>query len=99
MVYIPYEVVERYMRRKWVEAQKENPALPEPTVQEVNIQWFKWLDFVPNSSLDLERFQQMFPLPDRYRIQYRVLKEFTGQLTKKRSKYEPIAQPLGEEPE
>ena len=99
MVYIPYEVVERYMRRKWIEAKAENPALPEPTVQEVNIQWFKWLDFVPNSSLDLERFQQMFPASDRYTIEYRMLSEFKGKPVKKKTKDEPIAQPLGEEPE
>ena len=84
------------MLHKWEEALKENPSLPRPTTHEINIQWFVWLDWVPNNSMDLDNFKQRFPVPDRYQIQYRVLKEFTGQLTKKRSKYEPIAQPLGE---
>lgn len=98
MVYVPWKVAERYMLHKWEEALKENPSLPRPTKCDINIQWFVWLDWVPNNSLDMDRFQQMFPIGDRHHIQYRVLKEFTGQLTKKRSKYEPIAQPLGEEP-
>jgi len=87
------------MIRKWEEARKENPSLPRPTKFDINIQWFKWLDWVPTSSMDLNSFQQMFTMQDRGHIQYRVLKEFTRQPVKKRSKYEPIAQPLGDEPE
>jgi len=87
------------MLHKWEEALKENPNLPRPTKHEINIQWFLWLDWVPNSSMDLDNFKQRFSRLDSNQIQYRVLKEFTRQPVKKRSTYEPIAQPLGEEPE
>ena len=85
---------------KWEDALKENPGLPRPTIKEIDVQWFKWLDWVPNSSLDLEGFKQMFSRLDRDKIQYRVTREFTGQPVKKKEKnqYVSLAQPIGEEP-
>ena len=99
MVYIPWEVAEDYMLNKWRENLKENPNAPRPTKIDINRQWFTWLDWVPESSLELERFRERFPVADRHKIEYRMVTEFKMPLPKKRRQEPtPIAEPLGDEP-
>ena len=98
MVYIPWEVAERYMLHKWEEALKENPRLPRPTKTDINIKWFQWLDWVPSSSLELGNFVATLPYYDRGKVQFRMVSEYKRQPVKRKLDSTPIAQPLGDEP-
>ena len=65
MVYVPYEVVRRWMLEKWRLKKNELPDTPPLTVLDIRIEWFKILDWVPESFEDFERFSNQFNWQDR----------------------------------
>ena len=97
MVYVPWKVVEKVMLRKWEAAKREN--LPRPTRTDINIQWFKWLEYYPLSTLEYERFLQEFTWDERTKIEFRPVFPFRATTPRSRPDTTPIAQPMGEEPE
>jgi len=95
MVYIPWAVVKRYMMRR----RREDPSQPKPSISDIDIQWYRWLDWCPPSSEEFERFKLRFPPRDREQIYFRVVHEFRKPVEKRRPQsYRPIAEPLGDEP-
>ena len=67
MVYVPYEVVRRWMLERWGLKKKELPDTPPLTASDIRIEWFKILDWVPESYEDFERFRNQF-LHDRDKV-------------------------------
>ena len=68
MVYVPYEVVRRWMLERWGLKKKELPDTPPLTLSDISIEWFKILDWVPESSEDFERFRNQFGSQDRNKV-------------------------------
>ena len=71
MVYIPYDVVKRWMMEKHRRLLDENPNVEPLYTFDVKIQWFKWLEWIPNSQEEFEKFRNQFPIQDRGTIHCR----------------------------
>ncbi|MEM4246487.1 MAG: hypothetical protein QW390_04240 [Candidatus Bathyarchaeia archaeon] len=97
MVYVPYVVAKEWMMARWEEARKHNPSLPRPTPQEIKIQWLKWLDYYPLSTLELEKFKTIFSPEDRNKILFRVAGEYKASPT--RDRRQPAEHPIAGEPD
>jgi len=96
MVYVPWKVVEKVMLRKW-EAKDENPDLPRPTKTDINIQWFRWLEYYPMSAMEYEKFIQQFTWDERRKIEFRLVFPFKASPTRSRAEPTPPEQPIGQE--
>ena len=69
MVYVPFVVVRRLLLRRWEKKRLENPELPRPTVWEIQLEWFKILDWLPpRGDPTFRQFMNQFPAEDRGRI-------------------------------